>query len=89
MMGNETEDGDTEMTTKPLTTVTFTATHENGTSWRLGVNAKIPNDKFLAQAKNFARNYCRKHRIHGAVELENETTGEVIKFVVGADYSVL
>ncbi len=60
------------MTTKANSTETFTATHENGAAWRLSVNAKRGVEFADKCAKNFARNYCRKHRIPGRVILVSE-----------------
>lgn len=76
------------MTNKPNKTKEFTATHENGKTWRLAVSAKKGQDFANEQAKNFARNYCRKHRIPGVVALVSSIDGREVIARVAADYTV-
>ena len=67
-----------------------TAKHDNGTEWRLAVqvNAKRGEAHAHAAAANYARNYCRKNRIPGRVELTDEATGCVFYALVGDYYTL-
>lgn len=76
------------MTSKPMQTETFTATHENGTEWRLAVNSKRGSDFADSQAKLFARNYCMKKRIHGSVTLVSDADGRTIVADICDKYTV-
>lgn len=55
-----------------IKTTHYNAKHENGITWVLAA-------KDASQAKLFARNYCLKHNILGAVTLESVLTGEVFE----------
>ena len=70
------------MTNRAHTTETFTATHENGAKWKLAANVKRGTEHMNKLVMNFARNYCKKHRIPGTVSLVNEVTGCEMNVVV-------
>lgn len=76
------------MTFKAKKTETFTATHENGTEWKLAANCQRGAEHMNGLAANFARNYCKKYRIPGEVSLMNDVTGEVFKAVVCEYYTL-
>lgn len=76
------------MTSKPNSTETFAARHENGTEWMLAVNAKRGAEFADQCAKNFARNYCRKHRIPGRVTLTSGVDGREVVANVSASYTI-
>lgn len=76
------------MTNKAKNTEVFTAKHENGKEWTLSVNNAKGAEFADAQAKNFARNYCRKHRVPGTVTLTSNLDGRVVVATVTALYTV-
>ena len=66
------------------------AKHENGTTWRFaaGGNAKRGDDHARYQQANAARNYCRKNKIYGRVQISDELGGVPFFIVVGEDCSL-
>jgi hypothetical protein len=62
------------------------AKHENGTTWRFaaGGNPKRGVDHIRYQQANAARNYCRKNKLYGRVQISDEI-GETTFFIVVGD----
>ena len=75
------------MTLTPGTTQVFNARHENGTTWVLAATVKRGDEFMTRKAKEFARNYCRKHLIPGTVTLTNADSGDVMIINVSDSYT--
>lgn len=66
----------------------FTAKHEDGTAWKLATPPKLKGEVMVERAKNFARNYSRKHGLGAGEVILTCETGETFTVTINSDYSI-